>query len=78
MSGGDCHAQNLTLLTVSQKCLPCNSAISSSSGEGWREPSADAKVPAPHGEPVYMRSIMNMSRISTRTGERDTHRHAPR
>ena len=45
-------AQNLTRLTVSQKCFPWISAISSSSGEGWREPSPAAKVPAPQGEPA--------------------------
>lgn len=28
-------------------------ANSSSRGEGWREPSLEAKVPAPHGEPPW-------------------------
>ena len=31
---------------------PSSSASSSSSAVGWREPSAPANVPAPHGDPV--------------------------
>lgn len=48
------YVQNLTLETVSQKSLPCALAISSSSSVGWREPSAPAKVPAPHGDPEIL------------------------
>ncbi len=45
-------AQNLTLLTVSQKCLPWISAMMSSRTVGLREPSGAAKVSAPQGEPM--------------------------
>jgi len=44
-------SQKLTLEMAFPKDSPCVVAISSSKAVGWRDPSAEAKVPAPHGEP---------------------------
>ena len=48
-----CSHAKLTDATFLPNCSPWMVASSSSRGVGWREPSAPAKVPAPHGEPPW-------------------------
>jgi hypothetical protein len=51
VSSEDSHWK--ALFTVSKNVRPWIVANSSSSAEGWRDPSPEAKVPAPQGEPPW-------------------------